>query len=107
MLTTRYSFCAQSGCTDGTQPAGIIQAVDGDFYGTTYYGGANGHGTVFKITPRGQLTTLYRFCAQGDMCPDGFNPAAGLVQATDGNLYGTTLHGGANLNSGTVFVKLS
>lgn len=103
MLTTLYSFCGESGCTDGKQPAGIIQAVDGNFYGTTYYGGANGHGTVFKITPRGQLTTLYRFCSQGGMCPDGFNPAAGLVQATDGNFYGTTLHGGVNDNEGTVF----
>ena len=52
-LTTLYSFCSQSGCTDGYYSlAGLIQATDGNFYGTTSGGGANGDGTVFKITPR-------------------------------------------------------
>src|ERR1039457_2962482 len=52
-LTTLYCFCSQSGCTDGDAPyAGLVQATDGNFYGTTVYGGANGgYGTVFKITP--------------------------------------------------------
>jgi uncharacterized repeat protein (TIGR03803 family) len=101
-LTTLYSFCAQSGCTDGYDPEGaLVQATNGDFYGTTNYGGANGGGTVFKITPSGILTTLYGFCAQSG-CTDGANPAAGLVQATNGNLYGTTGSGGAN-GDGTVF----
>jgi uncharacterized repeat protein (TIGR03803 family) len=62
-------------------------------------------GTIFKITPSGQLTTLYSFCAQIN-CPDGQNPSAGLVQGTDGNLYGTTAYGGGNGCSGgcgTVF----
>ncbi len=101
-LTTLYSFCAQSGCTDGEYPvAGLVQGTDGNFYGTTPEGGANGGGTVFKITPTGTLTTLYSFCAQNN-CADGANPAAGLVQATDGNFYGTTYAGGAN-GYGTVF----
>ena len=102
-LTTLYSFCAQSGCTDGKFPySGLIRATDGKFYGTAYGGGANGYGTVFKITAAGTLTTLYSFCAQAN-CTDGRYPFAGLVQATDGNFYGTTEEGGANNDSGTVF----
>ena len=48
-LTTLYSFCSQTGCTDG-RSAGLVQATDGNFYGTTSNGGAHGHGTVFEIT---------------------------------------------------------
>src|SRR5579862_9458673 len=65
-LTTLYSFCARSGCTDGEYPLGLIQATNGNFYGTTVNGGAHSHGTVFKITPSGRLTTLYSFCWQAD-----------------------------------------
>jgi uncharacterized repeat protein (TIGR03803 family) len=109
VLTTLYSFCAQTGCTDGAGPsAGLVQATNGDFYGTTGYGGAycastGGCGTIFEITPSGTLTTLYNFCSQGvyPYCTDGEEPLAGLVQATNGNFYGTTL-GGAN-GYGTVF----
>jgi len=94
-LTTIYRFCIQSGCTDGAGPeAGLVQASNGDFYGTTQYGGAN-YGTVFKITPRGTLTTLYKFCSQSG-CPDGQYPYAGLIQATNGEFYGTTAGGGAS-----------
>jgi uncharacterized repeat protein (TIGR03803 family) len=70
-----------------------VQATDGNFYGTTYHGGASNSGTVFKITPTGALTTLYSFCSQTN-CTDGANPAAKLVQASDGNFYGTTASGG-------------
>jgi len=88
--------------TDGANPyAGLVQATNGDFYGTTYSGGANDEGTVFTITPSGTLTTLYSFCSQSG-CTDGANPYAGLVQATNGDLYGTTYSGGAN-DAGTVF----
>jgi uncharacterized repeat protein (TIGR03803 family) len=100
-LTTLYSFCSQSGCADGLGPLELVQATDGNFYGTTQEGGANSDGTVFKITPSGRLTTLYSFCSQSG-CPDGLYPVAGLIQATDRNFYGTTLLGGAK-NSGTVF----
>ena len=79
-----------------------MQAGDGNFYGTTEWGGAYGLGTVFKISPGGTLTTLYSFCAGGLSCADGSLPTAGLVQAADGNLYGTTAEGGANTD-GTVF----
>jgi uncharacterized repeat protein (TIGR03803 family) len=108
-LTTLYSFCSQSACTDGGVPyAGLVQATNGNFYGTTGSGGAHAGGTVFKITSSGTLTTLYTFCSQTD-CTDGASPQAGLVQATDGNLYGTTAGGGANATAcgiydcGTVF----
>jgi uncharacterized repeat protein (TIGR03803 family) len=97
-LTTLYSFCTHGNCTDGNSPgAGLVQATDGYFYGTTTYGGVYGYGTVFKITPRGTLKTLHSFDRA-----DGANPLAPLLQATDGNLYGTTSTWGANGN-GTVF----
>jgi uncharacterized repeat protein (TIGR03803 family) len=96
--------------TDGLGPSQLIQGTDGSFYGTTTLGGVgpclsnSGCGTVFKITPTGDLTTLYSFCAAGDPCPDGAEPAGGLIQGTDGNFYGTTFHGGTTYNNGgTVF----
>jgi uncharacterized repeat protein (TIGR03803 family) len=93
-LTTLYTFCSQTNCTDGSGPSGLVQATNGDFYGTTSVGGAHNGGTIFKITPSGTLTTLYSFCAQSG-CTDGSNPEAGLVQATNGDFYGTTSGGGA------------
>jgi uncharacterized repeat protein (TIGR03803 family) len=113
-LTTLYTFCSQSACTDGSVPlAGLVPASNGDLYGTTEFGGANdacyniygaelGCGTVFKITPSGKLTTLYSFCAQSE-CTDGSMPMAGLVQATNGDLYGTTWHGGLATNISNCF----
>jgi uncharacterized repeat protein (TIGR03803 family) len=118
-LTTLYEFCSHNtagsgsaGCTDGYQPnAGLVQGTNGDFYGTTSEGGATasedetGAGTVFKITSKGDLTTLYSFCSKTG-CTDGALPNAGLVQATDGNFYGTTNSGGTpvmDTDYGTVF----
>ena len=93
-LTTLYSFCSQSNCTDGLYPiAGLVQGSDGNFYGTTSYGGARNGGTVFKLTPSGKLSTLHSFCSQ-EPCTDGEFPR-GLVQGSDGALYGTTSSGGA------------
>src|SRR5438552_3203503 len=96
-LTTLYSFCAQTGCTDGQAPfAALIQSSNGNFYGTTGGGGSNycvyGYqgGTIFKITPRGTLTTLSSVCVY---------PEAPLIRATNGNLYGTTVWGGNGTNS--------
>ncbi len=104
-LTTLYKFCSQPGCTDGAAPfAGLVQA-NGNFYGTTEAGGTSGYGTVYEITPAGRLTTLYNFCSLSG-CADGFRPYAGLLLASDGNLYGTTT-GETGLNGvfsfGTVF----
>jgi len=106
-FTALHYFCAQSGCPDGANPyGGLVQAASGDLYGTTVAGGANNFGTVFRIAPSGTLTTLYSFCSQSG-CPDGTQPVAALVQATDGNFYGTTEFGGANcvqdFGCGTLF----
>jgi uncharacterized repeat protein (TIGR03803 family) len=101
-LTTLWSFCSLSNCPDGNSPtAGLVQATNGDLYGTTPYGGAANAGVLFKITPGGALTTLYNFCSQPG-CADGSLPLAPLVLATNGDLYGTTSAGGAT-NGGTVF----
>ena len=96
IFTSLYSFSSGS---DGAIPiAGLIQGVDGNFYGTTYEGGTDGYGTVFEITSSGALTTLYSFTGGND----GGYPWGGLVQAADGNLYGTTQAGGT-YGFGTVF----
>jgi uncharacterized repeat protein (TIGR03803 family) len=88
--------------TDGQFPmAGLTQATDGTFYGTTSGGGANSAGTVFKITPAGSEMVLWSFGSG----TDGNEPEAALIQGSDGNLYGTTRLGGTN-GDGTVF-KLS
>lgn len=110
VLTTLYNFSGP----DGSHPyTGLIQASDGNFYGTTYYGGfigestGQGGGTVFKMTPAGVLTTLYKFCTDGD-CTDGQYPDGSLIQGSDGNLYGTTNQGGAvtqQYANGTFYVS--
>jgi uncharacterized repeat protein (TIGR03803 family) len=92
-VTVLYYFCSQGGfqCTDGAGPESpLIQGTDGNFYGTTSFGGSHGRGTAFEIKPDGTFTTLYNFCSQSH-CPDGDSPDAALFQATDGNFYGTTL----------------
>jgi uncharacterized repeat protein (TIGR03803 family) len=105
-LATLYSFCAQTNCPDGAGPnGGLVQATDGNFYGTTSAGGLNGRGTIFEITAGRKLTTLYSFCARRN-CPDGSDPFAALLQGTDGDFYGTTASGGRDTCSqgcGTVF----
>jgi len=109
-LTTNGSFASLhsfAGTNDGGNPyAGLVQGRDGNFYGTTFYGGTSGYGTVFKFTTNGVLTTLVSF---GNT--NGAYPQASLLQASDGNFYGTTSAGGAYSNQiglgyGTVF-KLS
>jgi uncharacterized repeat protein (TIGR03803 family) len=88
-------------CADGANPyGGLVQGTDGNFYGTASSGGVGRNclanhacGTIFKITPKGRLTTLYSFCTAVN-CTDGEDPSAGLVQAVDGNFYGTTYSGG-------------
>lgn len=99
-LTTLYRFCTQNNCTDGANPvASLVQASDGNFYGTTFGDGFTYFGTVFRISPAGALKTLYIFCSQN--CTDGAFPS-GLIQATDGSFYGTTLNGGM-FGQGTIF----
>ncbi len=93
-LTTVHLFDG----SEGRYPsAPVLQSTDGNFYGTTMWGGTYGAGTVFKITPGGIMTTLYNFDGS-----DGERPFAELVQATDGNFYGTTVNGGT-YGDGAVF----
>ncbi len=100
-VTILHSFGDGTVAKDGTYPvAALIQALDGNFYGTTQYGGANGTGVVFKLTSQG-MTILHSF-NDGSVTEDGTNPAAPLIQGIDGNFYGTTQNGGAG-NLGTVF----
>jgi len=89
-LLTLYSFCSKGSypnCTDGWNPAGLVQGTDGNFYGTTSQGGSAGNGTAFKITPSGVLTTLHTFGVGNE---DDAYPLGALVQGTDGNFYGIT-----------------
>jgi uncharacterized repeat protein (TIGR03803 family) len=95
--------------TDGANPAGpLVLGTNGNLYGTTTAGGTNGGGTVFMITTGGTLTTLHNFnpsSADGD----GSSPVGALVQAADGNFYGTALLGGPTCNGdvvdlGTIFL---
>jgi uncharacterized repeat protein (TIGR03803 family) len=77
--------------------AGLVQGQNGDFYGTANFGGANGYGTVFRLTPSGVLTGIHSFNNT-----DGAYPNPTLMQGRDGNFYGATAGGGAN-TSGTLF----
>ncbi len=103
VITTLYNFCSLSNCADGQFPDGALAVgSDGNLYGTTILGGANGVGTVFKITTTGSLTTLYSFGSKANNA-DGANPFGALVQGGDGNFYGTTYAGGNSTGDGTVF----
>ncbi|SRR5579872_79285 len=111
-LTTLYNFCSLENCADGASPAGaLLQASNGKLYGETGIGGNGvqfGMGTLFELTLQGKLTTIHTFCANYPDCFDGVTPTFGLIQARNGNLYGTTAEGGgivsgATLLYGTVF----
>jgi uncharacterized repeat protein (TIGR03803 family) len=100
VLTRLVSFTGANGADPS---AGLVQGTNGNFYGTTGYGGnlsynaGYGFGTVFKMTPAGGLTTLVSFSGK-----NGSYTVSGLVQGSDGNFYGTTAGGGAG-GGGTVF----
>lgn len=84
-----YTFCPdeRDGCPDGGQPYGnLVRDGQGNLYGTTYYGGAYGLGTVFEVTPSGEETVLHSFGGG----QDGGHPAAGLIRDVQGNFFGTT-----------------
>ncbi len=96
LLTALHGFLPLA--LDGGDPRGnLVQASDGNFYGTTASGGVSGNGTVYEVTPTGGYSTLYSFTGG----TDGSAPVAGLTQASDGKLYGTTA--GINGQLGTVF----
>lgn len=95
-LAVLHSFGSAPG--DGELPfAGLIQATDGNFYGTTEVDGASGYGTVFRVDTSGNETVLHSFSGV-----DGQSPDAGLTQASNGNFYGTTTNGG-EVFDGNVF----
>jgi uncharacterized repeat protein (TIGR03803 family) len=100
-LTTLYSFCNEPYCADGSFPnSGLALGPDGNFYGTTIYGGTGPDnacgdfscGTIFRITPSGSFTVLYSFYTEGGNSV-GYAPGVGPIFGTDGNLYGTTQSG--------------
>lgn len=75
-----------------------MQASDGYFYGTTIQGGSGNLGTIFKVNANGAFTSLYSFCSKRPNCLDGALPEGTLIQARDGNIYGTTAVGGVGVS---------
>jgi uncharacterized repeat protein (TIGR03803 family) len=105
--TVLYSFCPVLECTDGYYiVAGLMEDTSGNLYGTAGFGGVKGHGAVFKVNTSDSESDLYSFCSVTN-CTDGSGPYGGVISDSAGNLYGTTIGGGANCISnggcGTVF----
>jgi len=97
-LTVLHNF--DGGINGGYPQSGLTLGTDGNFYGTTYYGGANNYyGTIFKITPRGSLTTLYSFTGGSE----GMQHMARTIQGTDGSFYGKTEGPNSLIPGGTVY----
>jgi len=103
LLNVLYRFNSLPHFADGFGPTSLIQGTDDNLYGTTMTGGTSGGfglGTVFRLTPGGELTTLHSFCSPDvSPCPDGFHPSY-LIQGADGNFYGATagqLDGGGSM----------
>ncbi len=95
--TLLYSF---TGGTDGADPqSGVIRDAAGNLYGTTFSGGVNGFGVVYKLDASNMLTVLHSFTG----IPDGYNPSGGLIFDASGNLYGTTTLGGTADGGGAIF----
>lgn len=107
-LNLVFAFpCVSSTCADGFFPIELIEGSDGNFYGSAAGGGTgmNAQGTIFKITPAGEMSVIYSFAEEPDgSLPNGSAPGS-LVEGMDGFLYGITSENGAN-GFGTVF-KLS
>jgi uncharacterized repeat protein (TIGR03803 family) len=102
VLTTLVNFTGNSGAAPGTSPStNLLLATDGNLYGTTTSGGLSFGGTAYRVTPAAAFTSLVNFTGTGGANP-GNTPTTNLVQAGDGNLYGTTSGGGSS-SSGTVY----
>jgi len=98
VFTTLHSFTG----TDGAIPtAPLMQATDGNFYGTTYFGGANGAGTIFRISASGKFKVLFNFALV-----TGY-PNASLIQGSDGNFYGVTTGNSGNGYQGGFAFKMT
>lgn len=102
VLTTLVEFTDNEAVNKGAAPySGVTLGPDGSFYGTTVVGGAHARGTIFKMTPAGELTTLVEFTGNGTS-NKGSYPYASLTPGLDGNFYGTTCQGGSG-GEGTAF----
>ncbi len=88
--------------TGGYPTAGLKQATDGNFYGTTSRGGSATDGTIFKMTPNGTITSLASFDGVNG---GGYGDSPGLVEGSDGNLYGAS--GGGIFNGGVIYQVLT
>lgn len=102
-----FSYLANFDGENGTGPEGaVVQATDGNFYGTTDLGGASQWGVLYKVTPSGDLSVVYNFCSQPN-CADGSLLSSSPILGSDGNLYGTTSGGGSDAGfpngSGTIY----
>ena len=95
------SYLAVFNGTNGSGPSTVIQATDGNFYATTAGAGegAGSVGNVVRITPTGEITSIYDFCSKSH-CADGAVPTTPPILGSDGNLYGVTGAGGSDLNNG-------
>jgi uncharacterized repeat protein (TIGR03803 family) len=94
-----YTFTEVAQENGGPEGSNLIFDRSGTIYGTTYYDGPSGAGSVFKLTPSmgGYIyTALHNFCVGDEACPDGALPSGTLVMDSSGNLYGTTQQGGSN-----------
>ncbi len=100
-LTTLHTFSGSDGEEIGLTGVNLLEGANGMFYGVTAYGteSSNGCGSIFKMTPKGVLTTLYGFA---NTSVEGCGPIDGLAQASNGDIYGTTV-GGGSPNDGTIF----
>jgi uncharacterized repeat protein (TIGR03803 family) len=102
-LTSLYSFCLDTACADGKAPQAPILGTDGNLYGTTNLGGANGaKGTIYEVTPAGQFTTLYSFTSTNGNYTKGSFPNGALLLHTNGTFYGIAAGGGKKAD-GTLF----
>ena len=103
--TTLHDFCQLQNCIDGRLAIGTLTMdTTGNLFGTTVHGGEHDNGAVFEIVPNGmnsEETVLYSFCSQTD-CGDGTSPHGGVLVASDGDLFGTTVGGGSS-QQGVVF----
>jgi uncharacterized repeat protein (TIGR03803 family) len=89
-LTTLFTFCPSSPCSNGQLPLGLVEGSDGYLYGVTFYGGQTdyAYGTLYRVSSTGKFELLHTFCSLAN-CADGIYPSFPPIQGLDGNFYGT------------------